>query len=208
MENPVEEITGVVHTLCQGSPKRQEDAINTYFTNDAEFTHPFCRTGSFNGSRASIHSIFRWYKILSPRIDLSVNSIAFDEKNLILYVGISQIFAIWLIPYYRAPVTLTTVLQLTKPEGSTKYHIKSQNDLYQVDQFVRFVAPWGIGPALVIFWHFWATVACIVGAYLGTPFTMFMQNLADRKETRGGVNGVGAHEAEDSKKQKRLTKPE
>lgn len=75
MDNPVEEITDIVHTLCQAPPKKQEDAINKYFTMDAEFTHPFCRTGSFNGSRASILSIFRWYKILSPRIDLSVNSI-------------------------------------------------------------------------------------------------------------------------------------
>ncbi|CZT18738.1 uncharacterized protein RCC_04582 [Ramularia collo-cygni] len=207
MENPVEDIAGIVHTLTQGTPKRQEDAITKYFTNDAKFTHPFCGTGSFNGSRASILAIFRWYKILSPRIELSVNSIAFDEKNLILYVGISQVFAVWFIPFYRAPVTLTTVLQLTKPTGSTVYHIKSQNDLYQVDQFVRFVAPWGIGHVLVLFWHFWATFFCIIGARIGRPLTMYMQNHAERQETRSGVNGVAPHETLDTQERKRLTKP-
>lgn len=89
MDNPVEDIASVVHVLCQGSPKRQEEAINKYFTNDAEFTHPFCRTGSFNGSRASIHSIFRWYKIMSPRIDLSVNSVG--EHNPLRSPRIEQL---------------------------------------------------------------------------------------------------------------------
>lgn len=75
MDDPIQDITPVVHRLTQGSPKEQEDAINEYFTTNASFTHPFCRTGSFEGSRWLIHAIFRWYKILSPTIKLNVNSV-------------------------------------------------------------------------------------------------------------------------------------
>ncbi|RMY76489.1 hypothetical protein D0863_01911 [Hortaea werneckii] len=148
MDDPIQEITPVVHLLTQGSPQEQEDTINKYFTPDASFTHPFCQTWSFNGSRKLIHSIFRWYKIMSPKIDLQVNSVAYDEANLILYLTITQTFAIWFIPFHRSPVTLTTVLHLTRSPSSKKYLIKSQNDLYQVDQFVRFFLPWGIGSGL------------------------------------------------------------
>lgn len=75
MDDPIQDITVVVHRLTQGSPKQQEAAINDYFTTNASFTHPFCRTGSFEGSRWLIHAIFRWYKILSPTIKLTVNSV-------------------------------------------------------------------------------------------------------------------------------------
>lgn len=75
MDDPIQEISDVVHRLTQGSPKEQENAITTYFTPNASFTHPFCRTGTFEGSRFLIQAIFRWYKILSPKIDLEVKSV-------------------------------------------------------------------------------------------------------------------------------------
>lgn len=75
MDNPTEEITGVVHQLCEGTPAEQTKAIDTYFTPNASFTHPFCRTGSFEGSRNLIHAIYKWYKLLSPKIELNVNSV-------------------------------------------------------------------------------------------------------------------------------------
>lgn len=75
MDNPVQEISGVVHKLTQGSPSEQEQIIDTYFTPNASFTHPLCRTGSWEGSRNLIHAIYRWYKILSPEIELNVNSV-------------------------------------------------------------------------------------------------------------------------------------
>ena len=83
MDDPVRDISPIVHTLCQGSPQEQEHAINTYFTPDASFTHPFCRTWSFNGSRLLIHGIFRWYKIMSPKIDLHISSIGKTSSSLI-----------------------------------------------------------------------------------------------------------------------------
>ncbi|KAF2161307.1 hypothetical protein M409DRAFT_28344 [Zasmidium cellare ATCC 36951] len=190
MDDPIQDITSVVHRLTQGSPKEQEETINEYFTTNASFTHPFCRTGSFEGSRWLIHAIFRWYKILSPTIELSVNSVAFDETSLLLYVSITQTFSIFFIPFYSAPVSLTTVLQLVRKSPSRRYYIQSQSDLYQTDQFVRFFAPWGIGATIVLLWHFWATFACVLGAYVGQPFTRWMQRRAE-KRIQAGPNGVG-----------------
>ncbi|KAI7215926.1 hypothetical protein KC333_g5161 [Hortaea werneckii] len=188
MDDPIQEITPVVHLLTQGSPQEQEDAINKYFTPDASFTHPFCQTWSFNGSRKLIHSIFKWYKIMSPKIDLQVNSVAYDEANLILYLNITQTFAIWFIPFHRSPVNLTTVLHLTRSPSSSsnKYLIKSQNDLYQVDQFVRFFLPWGMGTTLVSLWHAWATFFCVVLAWIFAPFLRLEEAWAERR-TRGAV---------------------
>ncbi|EME86122.1 uncharacterized protein MYCFIDRAFT_101688, partial [Pseudocercospora fijiensis CIRAD86] len=172
MDDPVKDITPIIHRLTQGSPQQQEDTINYYFAENASFTHPFCRTGSFEGSRYLIHKIFQWYKIMSPQIDLTVNSVAFDEQHFVLYVNISQVFSIWFVPFHRSPVTLTTQLQLVRrPAEPRKYYIQSQNDLYQVDQFVKFFAPWDIGTTIVILWHFWATFFCVIGAHLGRPFT-------------------------------------
>lgn len=206
MDDPMQDIADVVHRLTQGTPKQQEEAINEYFTTDASFTHPFCRTGSFEGSRWLIHAIFRWYKVLSPKIDLTVNSVgknmlvryetptanipgvALDETNLTLYVNISQIFSIWLIPFHRAPVNLTTVLQLVRKQR--KYYIQSQNDLYQVDQFIKF--PPGlshIGPLIVLFCNFIATFFCVIGAYIGSPFTRYMQRQSEKRNDLSGANG-------------------
>jgi len=71
----VKEIPGIIHLLTQSPPSIQEEAIETYFTPNASFTHPFCRTGSWNNSRWLVGKIYRWYKIMSPRIDMSVQSV-------------------------------------------------------------------------------------------------------------------------------------
>jgi hypothetical protein len=79
-----QEIASVIDTLTKGSPQQQEDALNTYFLPNASFIHPFCRVPSFSqgsiplakdlDSRWLILGIYRWYRILSPRIDLTVDS--------------------------------------------------------------------------------------------------------------------------------------
>jgi len=121
---------------------------------------------------------------------LTRRDIAFDETELILYVNISQVFAIWFVPFHRAPVTLTTKLQLVRPPHSRKYYIQEQNDLYQVDQFVRFFAPWGIGTTVVYFWHFFATVMCVILALSGAPFTWLEQAYAETRQ-KGAKKDAG-----------------
>lgn len=47
MDNPVRDAPGVVHKLTQGSPKEQEETINTYFTQmPPSSTHPAARSTS------------------------------------------------------------------------------------------------------------------------------------------------------------------
>ncbi|EFE41025.1 conserved hypothetical protein [Trichophyton verrucosum HKI 0517] len=239
MENPVEEIPQVIHLLTQSIPSVQQQTVEKYFTPSASITHPFLHSGSFQGSRWLISRIFLFYKIMSPHVDLQVKSvgqypttnalvvharkvapyltciIAFDRDNLLLYVTVSQVFRIFIVPFYTAPVTLTTVLQLVKgveqdspaqhrhkvpvveltnsntdllasstsipaeeyasttvePCSSTKplYYIASQNDLYQTNEYVKFVIPYGIGEAFVLFWHAFATLFCVLASYVFWP---------------------------------------
>ncbi|EGE06937.1 hypothetical protein H109_07212 [Trichophyton interdigitale MR816] len=215
MENPVEEIPRVIHLLTQSIPSVQQQTIEKYFTPSASITHPFLHSGSFQGSRWLISRIFLFYKIMSPHVDLQVKSVAFDHENLLLYVTVSQVFRIFIVPFYTAPVTLTTVLQLVKgseqdspiqhrlkvpvveltnsntdllasstsisaeeyasttvePCNSTKplYYIASQNDLYQTNEYVKFVIPYGIGEAFVLFWHAFATIFCVLASYVFWP---------------------------------------
>jgi hypothetical protein len=215
MDNPTEEITQVVHTLCQGTPDQQTEAINTYFTPNASFTHPFCRTGSFDGSRNLIHAIYKWYKLLSPKIELNVNSIgkihpstlpsinphnskltslpttAYDSHNLILYLNITQILSFWMIPFHHANVTLTTELHLTRPPNSRKFYIKAQNDLYQNDQLIRFFMPFGLGELSMHMWQYSSTMMCVFGAFLLAPATRLQQSWLEQQGERNGGGGGG-----------------
>ncbi|KAF2711782.1 hypothetical protein K504DRAFT_403144 [Pleomassaria siparia CBS 279.74] len=184
MENPVKDISGVIHALTQSPPSVQRETIKTYFTPNASFAHPFCRTGNWQNSRYLIQAIYRWYKIMSPEIELTVHSVAFDEANLLLYVTLSQVFRIWIVPFYRAPVKLVTVLSLSHNESDQKYYIDNQNDLYQVDQFVKFLAPGGW--MLVWLWQFWATALCVLGVAALWPISFFEQWKASQSQIGDG----------------------
>ncbi|KAI1297560.1 hypothetical protein EDD11_007033 [Mortierella claussenii] len=85
MENPVKEIPYVIHSLTEGGPAEQEQALETYFTSNCAFMHPYCRVPSFSdlsvpligviNSRWVLWMIYRWYKFLSPKIVLEVHSV-------------------------------------------------------------------------------------------------------------------------------------
>jgi hypothetical protein len=85
MDHPVKEIPNVIHTLTEGSPAAQKAALDTYFSPSASFQHPVCKVSSFSSrkipllgeinSRWVIWMIYRWYKILSPKIVLNVHSV-------------------------------------------------------------------------------------------------------------------------------------
>ncbi|OXV05853.1 hypothetical protein Egran_06380 [Elaphomyces granulatus] len=113
MEDPVREIPTVIGLLTRSPPSVQRATIEKFFVPSAAFSQPFCHVWSFDGSRWFIVMIYRFYKIMSPRVDMEIKSIAFDEQQLKLYVTMSQCFSIIVIPFYVAPVTLTTILTLT-----------------------------------------------------------------------------------------------
>jgi hypothetical protein len=75
MDDPVKEITGVIETLCTAASEAQQQAIDKYYTSNAQFFHPFCRTIAVSNSSWMIKKVYLWYKILSPKIDVAVDSI-------------------------------------------------------------------------------------------------------------------------------------
>ena len=127
---------------------------------------------------------------MSPKISAKVHSISWDRSNNVLYVGITQVFAIWAVPFYKAEVSLVTVLHLEQRQESqsdTKWYISSQNDLYQMDQLVKFAAPllaWTL-PILQIF----ATFACVLMSYIFAPISWWeeTQQLHFRREEQPPV---------------------
>lgn len=105
--------------------------MNRYFVPDAEFVHPFCRVPPFKdvsvsvpllggsvlpplNSRMLLLAVLRWYRILSPRIDLRLNSVLFDRDTNKLYLDITQRFAFWFVPLAAADVNLVTRLSLVE----------------------------------------------------------------------------------------------
>ncbi|OJJ50106.1 hypothetical protein ASPZODRAFT_128710 [Penicilliopsis zonata CBS 506.65] len=178
MEDPVSEIPNVIRLLTHSPPSEQEKTVEQFFTTNAAFTHPFCRVCSFPGSRWFLLKIFQWYKIMSPRIETDIHSIAFDEQNLKLYVTLSQIFSIWIVPFHVSPVTLTTVLTLTTgqdgasqslPNGEKRlYYIARQDDLYSTSEWIKFLIP-HIGHWLVMIGQLFATIFCVMGVFVLYP---------------------------------------
>jgi hypothetical protein len=235
MEDPKNDIPDIIHLLTQSPPSLQRRTIDRYFTRDASFTHPFCRTGRWSNSRLLVAAVYRWYKIMSPRIDLRVNSVAYDETNLILYVNISQVFRIWIVPFYSAPVNLTTVIHLQRgsssssnsssssssgtDEGGSKsswidinksargvgdrskrdrvsarrrdqlYYIRSQDDLYQVDEWIRFLLFGGF--LFVRAWQALATLSCVIGVVLLAPVSIVEEKFKIQKPPLKDVDGQG-----------------
>ncbi|KAL4916182.1 hypothetical protein BDW62DRAFT_110135 [Aspergillus aurantiobrunneus] len=182
MEDPVAEIPRVISLLTQSPPTLQEETIDRFFTPTAEFVHPFCRIWSHNGSRWGLKKIYQWYKIMSPHIDLEIRSVAYDKENLKLYVSIFQVFSIWIIPFHAAPVSLTTVLDLTtdpgedgkgstQTDGKERYYIQKQEDFYQTSEFIKFVMPFG-GQLLVMMWHAFASLFSIIGVFALWPIML------------------------------------
>lgn len=199
------EIPRVIRLLTQSPPSVQRATLEQYFTPSASLTHPFCRTGSFEGSRWLMWCIYRWYKIMSPHIDISIDGVAFDEKNLTLYVNMHQIFRVWILPFYNAPVSLVTVLKLVRypplppqPSYSTRinpndtqrgsiskssssenplFYIQSQNDLYQVNEFFKFFSQFGILSGLLLLWQVATTAICVFGATVFWPVSWVEQNV-------------------------------
>jgi hypothetical protein len=212
----VKEIPHIIHTLTEGSPADQKNALETYFNPNASFVHPFCRVPSFSkasipligmiNSRWVIWMIYRWYKILSPRIVLDVHSVGkscfpfrsphvsyhyfvlmrhitykvYDQKQQILYVSISQVFSIFFVPFYAPKVNLVTVLNLSHDTANNKSYIDSQQDLYQLNEFVKFV--WPGGATLLLLWQWMNTLLSIMGALVLAPMTWVEEKVAERKK--------------------------
>lgn len=76
MESPRDEVASVITLLTTAvSPDIQRATLQKYFTRDAAFRHPLCRVDSSYNSRESLLGVYQWYRVLSPKIDLTVNHV-------------------------------------------------------------------------------------------------------------------------------------
>ncbi|OLN88318.1 hypothetical protein CCHL11_00442 [Colletotrichum chlorophyti] len=206
MDHPVKEIRTVIRDLVQGSPDTQQKALLSHFVEDASFTHPFCHVPAFGNvqipnlftinSRWLILMIYRWYRILSPNIDMEIESTVQDQKTNILYVKMQQDFRLWFVPFYNAHVDFVIVLKLETrtidadgnplPRGygdaatvgsRQRQFIVSQEDHYQVGEWLKFIIPF-LGYWTWLAWTLFATFLSVVGAFFGWPLTWYYQRLA------------------------------
>lgn len=212
MDFPESEVPYVIRSLTQSTREDQRRVLEKYFLPNAYFIHPFCRVPSFGDTQIPftnrtvnslwfVFFIYQWYRILSPKIELDIDSVAFDKKQNLLYVTIHQTFTLWFVPFslWQSNVKLVTVLNLEhlpvrddgKPvldsdlEDSNvkstlhrkQYFIKGQEDNYQVEEFLKFVAPWGASVLWTV-WQLCATLVCAVGvALLRVPITLIRENV-------------------------------
>jgi hypothetical protein len=65
-----------------------------------------------------------------------------------------------------------TLLKLEHDQYDGKYYISSQNDLYQVDHWVRFIPFWPFASLMVRTWQSIAAALCILGTVLFWPVTL------------------------------------
>lgn len=77
-----------------------------------------------------------------------------------------------------------TVLKLRHDEFDGKYYIASQDDLYQVNEFVKFFWPGGF--LFVWLWQMCATLACLALAVAFWPVSWFEEHAHEilHRETR------------------------
>ncbi|GAP82472.1 putative flavin-binding monooxygenase-like protein [Rosellinia necatrix] len=230
MENPEQDIKGVISSLTQGKKEEQENTLNRYFLPNAYFVHPFCRVPSFEpiqvqlpfynfetiNSRRLVQFVYQWYRILSPDVVLEIDSTAFDEKTNSLYATIRQTFTLWVVPFHlwEANVRLVCLLKLehlpvdkdenpifpqnrsgqngyrqnTAPSTRRRYFIQGQEDHYQTNDMLKFVAPFGAS-ALWYLWQLFATLVCVIGVALLWPVTwIYERKLIDStKKVEGSV---------------------
>ncbi|KAG6121840.1 hypothetical protein E4U14_000996 [Claviceps sp. LM454 group G7] len=211
MEHPVREISSIITTLTTGSPQQQHDTLTQYFLPNASFTHPFCHIPRFSkghlaplapntDSRWLLLCIYRWYRTLSPNIDITIDSAVFDQKTNQLFVNIHQTFALFFVPFYKARVSLVTVLHLEQrtswsPDSTVsrvaitesrepaplagpgqeraKYYIAGQEDFYQFGDCIQFLVP-RVGWYLWRGWQLVSALLCVLGAVMFLPLYYLM----------------------------------
>lgn len=117
---------------------------------------------------------------------------AYDSHNLTLYISIHQTFVPWAIPFHAANVSLITILHLVKENHHSppRYLIRAQNDLYQVNEMVKFVSIFGVLSAFVMVWQLVATGFCVLGAGAFWPVSWLEQNVLGGNRERGFVESV------------------
>jgi hypothetical protein len=103
MQNPQQEIPHVIRTLANpASPVVQASAVEKYMTEDVGFRHPLFRVVSGPNSRKRVLGIYRWYKTISPRVEVKVGNVYWDKARNVVLVEVEQ--KMWLRFCYFEPI--------------------------------------------------------------------------------------------------------
>jgi hypothetical protein len=123
----------------------------------------------------------------------------YDQRAQLMYLTIRQRFTLWFVPFelWQANVKLVTVLKLVpcavdenkKPirdpsfddhslTSSHRYFIAGQEDLYQVNEFLKFIAPFGAAFIWSI-WQLFATFLCTLGVFVFFPLNFLRDRTID-----------------------------
>ncbi|EIM84830.1 uncharacterized protein STEHIDRAFT_99669 [Stereum hirsutum FP-91666 SS1] len=146
MQNPADEIASVVKLVTTTpSPDVQKRALERYYTSDAGFRHPLCTVPSAHNSRESVIGIYQWYRIMSPKIELEVNSVSYDKEKGKVFLDVTQKFHIRFNPLPATPARLSVHLSLREENGL--YYIALQEDFYHPDDLISLVIPILASPA-------------------------------------------------------------
>lgn len=96
MENPVSQIPLLIHGLTTHPALHQQHLLSSFFLPNASFSHPLVYVPPFAlripnpltnlplvalDSRDVILAIYRWYRMLSPRIHMRITSVAWDQGD-------------------------------------------------------------------------------------------------------------------------------
>ncbi|TFK20170.1 hypothetical protein FA15DRAFT_647365 [Coprinopsis marcescibilis] len=175
MESPDVDIMSIVLNLTTtASAETQKATVEKYMTQDVEFRHPVCLIPRGRNSRDTVLKVFQWYRILSPTVDLKVNSVVFDQEREQIYLDLVQWFKLFFLPVDPVPARLITRLELRKVEN--KYYISKQEDFYHPVDFTKLLFPplaplvslWLVISGVFSFWAatvgqslgYWATTSC------------------------------------------------
>ena len=80
------------------------------------------------------------------------------------------------LPYsYAAVASLDNVGVPNGIDDRKYYYIIEQNDCYQVSQWIKFLAPWGVGHLMVWCFWLWNTFLSIIGSYVLFPQTWWKE---------------------------------
>lgn len=106
--------------------------------------------------------------------------IEFNEQASLLFVNIHQIFSIWFVPIYKSDVELTTKITLDRNKEDGKWYIKGQEDLYQLNELVKFF--WPGGATIMYLFQLWVTFICSVGSLILWPQTLLEQWVYEKEK--------------------------
>ncbi|KAJ2918867.1 hypothetical protein MD484_g1532, partial [Candolleomyces efflorescens] len=188
MQNPSEEVSSVILQLATTtSPDVQQAAVYKYMTPDVSFEHPVCSVRSSANSREKLLKIYQWYRVLSPHIDLKVESVVLDRENEVMYIEMIQWFKLFFLPINPQPARLVTRLQLRKVLGL--YYISRQEDFYHTVDFVRLLLP-PLAPIFYILLTFGA-----IFSFMGSVVAQQLGFWTPRSGEKG-IDGEGGHDGD------------